>query len=206
MAQVFQRLISFIRSSVFQCSHQTFYRWEDKATATNYSPTELLCYIANIPCSACLSIENKENRDQNWQKPVDRIIYNQRGVAHAPANNWHDACALYSLPERACARSTARWLFRLFSRHISGTQSFQENRHININLLVVHNPLVPLIGRLVACSARTRADRQTNRSSTITLAANARRGLISVWITKRKHKMKLSTQDNTCHNGKLRYR
>ena len=36
---------------------------------------------------------------------------------------------------------------------ISGTQSFQENRHIYIHLLVVHNPLVPLIGRLVACSA-----------------------------------------------------
>ena len=66
------------------------------------------------------------------------------------------------LQERARARSTARWLFRLFSRHISGTQSFRENRHIYINLLVVHNLLVPLIGRLVACSARTRADRRTD--------------------------------------------
>ena len=66
---------------------------------------------------------------------------------------------------RACAMDRSRKLFRLFSRHISGTQSFRENRHINIDLLVVHNPLVPLIGRLVACSARTRADRQTDRQN-----------------------------------------
>ena len=71
----------------------------------------------------------------------------------------------YNLPERARARSTARLLFRLFSRHTSGTQSFQENRHVSIHLLVVHNPFVPLIGRLVACSARTRGDRQTDRPS-----------------------------------------
>ena len=66
---------------------------------------------------------------------------------------------------RACAMDRSRKLFRLFSRHISGTQSFWENRHINIDLLVVHNPLVPLIGCLVACSARTRADRQTDRQN-----------------------------------------
>ena len=84
---------------------------------------------------------------------------------------------IYSLPR---ARSTAR---RLFSRHISGTQSFQENRHVNINLLVVHNPLVPLIGRLVDCSARTRTDRQTDRTTTVTLAAHARRGLITTATT-----------------------
>ena len=66
---------------------------------------------------------------------------------------------------RACAMDRSRTLFRLFSRHISGTQSFRENSHNNINLLVVHNPLVPLIGRLVACSARTRADRQTDRQN-----------------------------------------
>ena len=64
---------------------------------------------------------------------------------------------------RACAMDRSRKLFRLFSRHISGTQLFLENRHVIIHLLVVHNPLVPLIGRLVACSARTRADRQTDR-------------------------------------------
>ena len=85
---------------------------------------------------------------------------------------------------RACAMDRSRKLFRLFSRHISGTQSFRENRHISIHLLVVHNPLVPLIGRLVACSARTRADRQTDRqtdrTTTVTLAAHARRGLMRV--------------------------
>ena len=66
---------------------------------------------------------------------------------------------------RACTMDRSRKLFRLFSRHISGTQSFRENRHINIDLLVVRNPLVPLIGRLVACCARTRADRQTDRQN-----------------------------------------
>ena len=52
----------------------------------------------------------------------------------------------------------------------------RENCHVNIHLLVVHNPLIPLIGRLVACSARTRADRQT----TVTLAAHVRRRLITL--------------------------
>ena len=41
---------------------------------------------------------------------------------------------------------------------ISGTQSFVENRHIINYVLVVQKPLVALIGRLVACSARTRVD------------------------------------------------
>ena len=65
---------------------------------------------------------------------------------------------------RACAMGRSRKLFHLFS-HTSGTQLFRENRHVYIHLLVVHNPLVPLIGRLVACSARTRADRQTDRQN-----------------------------------------
>ena len=89
---------------------------------------------------------------------------------------------------RTCAMDRSRKLFRLFSRHISGTQSFRENRHISIDLLVVHNPLVPLIGRLVACSARTRADRQTDRTTTVTLAAHARRGLIRVNFAAKKPK------------------
>ena len=52
-----------------------------------------------------------------------------------------------------------------FGCHIPGMQSFQENRHVSIHLLVVHNPLLPLIGRLVvvACSPRTRMDRRTDR-------------------------------------------
>ena len=89
-------------------------------------------------------------------------------VRHGSANDPHTRVRDGSLAK----------LFRLFSRHISGTQSFRENRHVNIHLLVVHNPLVPLIGRLVACSARTRADRQTDRPTTVTLAAHTRRGLI----------------------------
>ena len=44
------------------------------------------------------------------------------------------------------------------------------------------NPLVSLIGRLVACSGRNRGNRQTDRqndkTTTVTLAAHARRGLI----------------------------
>ena len=78
------------------------------------------------------------------------------------------------------------WLFSLFSRHISRTQSFQQNRHIIFPALVALNRLVSLMSRLVACSARIVADRQTNRqtdrqthrTTTVTLAAHSRRGLI----------------------------
>ena len=55
------------------------------------------------------------------------------------------------------------WLFRLFSRHISRTQSFQQNRHISLLALVALKLLVSLISRLVACSARIVVDRQTDR-------------------------------------------
>ena len=41
------------------------------------------------------------------------------------------------------------WLFRLFSRHISRTQSFQQNRHIVFHALVALKLLVSLISRLV---------------------------------------------------------
>ena len=48
--------------------------------------------------------------------------------------------------------------------------------------------LVLLISRLVACSARIDADKQTNRTTTVTLAAHARRGLIiHVQLCDRKH-------------------
>ena len=57
----------------------------------------------------------------------------------------------------------------------SRTQSFQENRPFIFRARVVLNPLVSLMGRLVACSARISVDRQTDRR---TLAAHARRGLI----------------------------
>ena len=55
------------------------------------------------------------------------------------------------------------WLFRLFSRHISRTQSFQQNRHVDFHALVALKLMVSLISRLVACSARIVVDRQTDR-------------------------------------------
>ena len=64
--------------------------------------------------------------------------------------------------------------------HISGTQSFQENRLFYFHAFVALKLLVSLIGRLVACTARISVDRQTDRPSTVTLAAHARRGLMSM--------------------------
>ena len=55
-------------------------------------------------------------------------------------------------------------------------QSFQRNRHVLFLALVALKLLVSLISRLVACSARIVADRQTHRTTTVTLAAHARRG------------------------------
>ena len=54
------------------------------------------------------------------------------------------------------------WLFRLFSRHISRTLSFQQNRHIDFLALVALKLLVSLISRLVACSPRIVVDTQTH--------------------------------------------
>ena len=56
-------------------------------------------------------------------------------------------------------------LFSLFSRHISRTQSFQRNRHVVFLTLVALKLLVSLISRLVVCSARIVADKQTNRQT-----------------------------------------
>ena len=55
--------------------------------------------------------------------------------------------------------------FACFSRHISRTQSFQQNRHIVFLALVALKLLVSLISRLVACSARIVVDRQTDRQT-----------------------------------------
>ena len=70
--------------------------------------------------------------------------------------------------------------FTCFSRHISRTQSFQQNCHIIFLALVALKLLVSLISRLVACSVRIVVDRQTHRPSTVTLAAHACRGLIII--------------------------
>ena len=40
---------------------------------------------------------------------------------------------------------------------------FSRNRHINFHLLAALKPLVSLLSRKVACSARIRVDRQTDR-------------------------------------------
>ena len=57
----------------------------------------------------------------------------------------------------------ACWPFSLFSRHISRTQSFQQNRHFTFRALVALRMLVSLISHLVACSPRIVVDRQTDR-------------------------------------------
>ena len=69
--------------------------------------------------------------------------------------------------------------------YISRTQSFQQNRHIFFHalVLVALKLLVSLISRPVAYSPRIvvnrQTDRQTHRQSTVTLAAHARRRLIT---------------------------
>ena len=57
------------------------------------------------------------------------------------------------------------WIFRLFSRHISRTQLFQQNRHITFLALVALKLLVSLISRHVACSARIVVDKHTDRQT-----------------------------------------
>ena len=69
-------------------------------------------------------------------------------------------------------------MISFFSRHISGTQSFQENRlfafHAFVALKLLVSLSVSLIGRLVACSARTRVDKQTDRQTDETKYRNPR--------------------------------
>ena len=148
-----------------------FERWEGKAVTTNCSPPELLCYIANVPCSVCFSIAN----EQRSKLTEAHGSYYQRGVAHAPGDNWPDACVA-CWRGRVCDRPYVDF-FACFHT-ISLERSCSGNFHFNIHVLVVHNSLVLLIGLLVACSASTDADRQTDRPSTVTLAAHPRRGLI----------------------------
>ena len=76
----------------------------------------------------------------------------------------HPRCAVRAKPGRGkpVLIMHAYWLFRLFSRHISRTQSFQQNRHIHFLALVALKLLVSLINRLVACSARIVVDTHTH--------------------------------------------
>ena len=55
--------------------------------------------------------------------------------------------------------------FRLFSRHISRTQSLEQNSHIIFVALVALKLLVSLISRLVACSARIVIERKTDKQT-----------------------------------------
>ena len=71
----------------------------------------------------------------------------------------------------------------LFSRHISRTQSFQQNRHIVFLALVALKLLVSLISRLVACSTGIVGDRQdTQNDYRNPRYACARRGLLKLVI------------------------
>ena len=69
----------------------------------------------------------------------------------------------------------AYWLFRLFSRHISRTQSFLENRHFKNQASVALNPFVSLLGHFV-----TRGGKKSGTDGRTALAAHAhaRRGLM----------------------------
>ena len=55
--------------------------------------------------------------------------------------------------------------FACFSRHISQTQSFQQNCHIVFHALVALKLLVSLISRLVACNPRIVIDTHTDRQT-----------------------------------------
>ena len=76
-----------------------------------------------------------------------------------------DSWSLTSVGHRVATLLDSTRLFRLFSRHISRTQSFQQNRHINFHALLALKLLVSLISRLVACSARIVVDKQTDRQT-----------------------------------------
>ena len=70
----------------------------------------------------------------------------------------------------------------VFTPYLSNAVVSAKSPHF-FHALVVLKLLVSLISRLVACSARIvvdkQTDRQTHRPTTVTLAAHARRGLIS---------------------------
>ena len=70
-----------------------------------------------------------------------------------------------SSAQQESGAASSNWLFRLFSRQISRTQSFQQNRHINFHALVALKLLVSLISRPVARSPKIVVDTQTNRQT-----------------------------------------
>ena len=75
----------------------------------------------------------------------------------------------------------------VFTPYLSNAVVSAKSPHYFLALVAL-KLLVSLISRLVACSARivvdrhTHADRQTHRRTTVTLAAHARRGLMSTGL------------------------
>ena len=96
---------------------------------------------------------------QRRPRPLDLDTY--------PLSNLNrPRCAEWTKPGRCKPVLTMHiGFFACFSRHISRTQSFQQNRHIVFLALVALKLLVSLINRLVASSARIVVDRQTDRQT-----------------------------------------
>ena len=69
---------------------------------------------------------------------------------------------------------------------------FSQIGHIIFRALVALKTSVPFVCRFIACSSRIKVDRhtrthtQTDRPSTVTLAAHARRGLINFYLSRLK--------------------
>ena len=87
---------------------------------------------------------------------------------------------ILSLLHTKYTSSSGLMLFRLFSRHISRTQSFQEYRHFLFQVRVVLNTLVSLMGRLEPCNARIAADRRTDTDCKPSLRMRPPRELITI--------------------------
>ena len=140
-----------------------------QATPSAIRATYLSCMLSSQATCVILS---------GFRAALDLNTYPLRNV-HGALNGLN----LVEVSQYAC------WLFRLFSRHISRTQSFQQNHHIIFLARVALKLLVSLMSRPVACSARIVADRHrhnvidtyTHRTTTVTLAAHARRGLVPLY-------------------------
>ena len=131
------------------------------AASTNCS-SHVNCYATLRTYLAQLLIhwEQREQRSKLTEERHSRKLLTRRpytttwSVRRLQGETDMTRACQHSLPARARARSITHWLFRLFSNHISGMQTFQENRHITIHVLVVEKPLVALIGRFIACKRR----------------------------------------------------
>ena len=129
-------------------------------------------------------------------RPASCVIVSRFRIAmdldtYPPSNFIRPRCAERAKRSRGKPVLIMHWLFSLFSRHISRTQSFQQNRQFIFHALVALKILVSLISRLVACSLRIvvdkQTDRHTHRTTTVTLAAHARRGLINHLLNAHRH-------------------